>query len=114
MTRFGIGQALTRREDQRLITGTGRYVDDMSLPGEAHMVFVRSTYPHARIVSIDAASAKAAPGVIAVLTGADLVKDGIGAFPLGPGLVGPDGKPAGAPPYHALAVDTVRFVGEAV
>ena len=94
MAKFGIGQALTRREDQRLITGTGQYIDDLSLPNEVHMVFVRSPHAHARIVSIDAASAKAAPGVIAVLTGAELVKDGIGAFPLGPGLVDADGKPA--------------------
>jgi carbon-monoxide dehydrogenase large subunit len=114
MAKFGIGQALTRREDQRLITGTGQYIDDLSLPNEVHTVFVRSPHAHARVVSIDAASAKATPGVIAVLTGAEMAKDGIGAFPLGPGLVGADGKPAGAPPYYALAVDTVRFVGQAV
>jgi len=114
MAKFGIGQALTRREDQRLITGTGQYIDDLSLPNEVHMVFVRSAHAHARIVSIDPASANSAPGVIAVLTGADLIKDGIGAFPLGPGLVGADGKPSGAPPYYPLAVDDVRFVGQAV
>jgi aerobic carbon-monoxide dehydrogenase large subunit len=114
MTKFGIGQAATRREDQRLITGTGQYIDDLSLPNEVHMVFVRSAHPHARIVSIDAKGAKAAPGVIAVLTGVELVKDGIGAFPLGPGLADAEGKPRGAPPYHALAVDEVRFVGQAV
>ena len=114
MTKFGIGQALTRREDQRLITGTGQYIDDLSLPNEVHMVFVRSAHAHAHIVSIDAAAAKSAPGGVAVLTGAEMVKDGIGAFPLGPGLVGADGKPAGAPPYYPLAVDEVRFVGQAV
>jgi carbon-monoxide dehydrogenase large subunit len=114
MAKFGIGQALTRREDQRLITGTGQYIDDLSLPNEVHMVILRSAHAHARIVSIDTAPAKAAPGVIAVLTGAEMVKDGIGAFPLGPGLVGADGKPAGAPPYYPLAVETVRFVGQAV
>jgi len=114
MTRFGIGQALKRREDQRLITGTGQYIDDVSLPNELHMAFVRSPHPHARIVSIGTAAAMAAPGVVSVLTGAELAKDGVGAFPLGPGLVGADGKPAGAPPYYPLAVDDVRFVGEAV
>ena len=114
MTRFGIGQALKRREDQRLITGTGQYIDDVSLPNELHMAFVRSPHPHARIVSIGTAAAMAAPGVVAVLTGAELAKDGVGAFPLGPGLVGADGKPAGAPPYYPLAVGDVRFVGEAV
>ena len=114
MTRFGIGQALKRREDQRLITGTGQYIDDVSLPNELHMAFVRSPHPHARIVSIGTAAAMAAPAVVAVLTGAELAKDGVGAFPLGPGLVGADGKPAGAPPYYPLAVGDVRFVGEAV
>jgi len=114
MTKFGIGQALMRREDQRLVTGTGQYVDDLSLPNETHLAFVRSPHPHARIVAIDAASAKAAPGVIAVLTGAELAKDGIGAFPLGPGLADAEGKPKGAPPYYPLAIDHVRFVGEAV
>ncbi|HXX10476.1 MAG TPA: xanthine dehydrogenase family protein molybdopterin-binding subunit [Burkholderiales bacterium] len=114
MTRFGIGQALKRREDQRLITGTGQYIDDVSLPNELHMAFVRSPHPHARIVSIGTAAAMAVPGVVAVLTGAELTKDGVGAFPLGPGLVGADGKPAGAPPYYPLAVGDVRFVGEAV
>src|SRR5207342_3479097 len=92
----------------------GQYIDDLSLPNEVHMALVRSPHAHARIVSIDAAPAKAAPGVTAVLTGAEMAKDGIGAFPLGPGLVGADGKPAGAPPYYSLAVDEVRFVGQAV
>ncbi len=114
MTKFGIGQALTRREDQRLITGTGQYIDDLSLPNEAHLAFVRSPHAHARIAAIDVASAKAAPGVIAVLTGAELAKDGIGSFPLGPGLADANGKPRGAPPYYPLAIDHVRFVGEAV
>jgi len=114
MTKFGIGQALKRREDQRLITGTGQYIDDLTLPNEVHMALVRSPHPHARIVAIDASSAKASPGVIAVLTGAEMAKDGIGAFPLGPGLADADGKPKGAPPYYPLAVGHVRFVGEAV
>ena len=114
MTKFGIGQALKRREDQRLITGTGQYIDDLTLPNEVHMALVRSPHPHARIVAIDASSAKASPGVIAVLTGAELALDGIGAFPLGPGLADADGKPKGAPPYYPLAIGHVRFVGEAV
>ena len=57
MAKFGIGQALTRREDQRLITGTGQYIDDLSLPNEVHMTFVRSPHAHARIVAIDTTSA---------------------------------------------------------
>ncbi len=114
MTKFGIGQAITRREDQRLLTGTGQYVDDTSVPGETHLVLVRSPHAHARIVSIDTQAAKAMPGVVAVFTGAELKADGIGFFPIGPGLVNAAGKPMTAPPYYPLALDEVRFVGEAV
>ena len=114
MAKYGIGQAITRREDLRLLLGTGQYVDDMTLPGEVHAIFVRSPHAHARIVSIDASAAKSAPGVLAVLTGADLKADGVGALPIGPGLVRADGKPMDAPPNYPLAVDTVRYVGEAV
>jgi carbon-monoxide dehydrogenase large subunit len=114
MAKFGIGQAMTRREDLRLLTGNGQYIDDLSLPNQAHIAFVRSPHAHARIVSIDPAAATAAPGVIAVLTGADLVADGVGEFPIGPGLVRADGTPMTAPPYYALAVDAARFVGQAV
>ena len=70
MAKFGIGQAMTRREDQRLLFGTGQYVDDVAMANEVFVVFVRSPHAHARIVSIDAKSAKAMPGVVAVLTGA--------------------------------------------
>ena len=114
MTKFGIGQAMTRREDQRLLTGTGKYVDDVPLQNQAHLVFVRSPHAHARIVSIDASAAKAAKGVVAVYTGADLIADGIGDFPIGPGLNNAAGKPMSAPPYYSLAVGEVRFVGETV
>jgi aerobic carbon-monoxide dehydrogenase large subunit len=113
MTKFGIGQAMTRREDQRLITGTGRYIDDMSLANETHMVIVRSPHARARIVSIDASDALASPGVVAVLTGAQLLADGIGAFPHMP-LQRLDGKPMSSPPYYPLAVDEARFAGEGV
>jgi aerobic carbon-monoxide dehydrogenase large subunit len=113
MAKFGIGQAMTRREDLRLLTGKGQYIDDFSLPNEAHIAFVRSPHAHARVVSIDASAAKASPGVIAVLTGADLAADGVGEFPMGPGARA-DGKPMTAPPYYALAVDAARFVGQAV
>lgn len=114
MTKFGIGQAITRREDQRLITGQGKYIDDVTLPNQAHVVFVRSPHPRARIRSVDTAAARSAPGVLAVLTGADLLADGIGAFPIGPGLKRADGKPMTAPPYYPLATDEARFVGQAV
>ncbi len=114
MTKFGIGQAVTRREDQRLITGSAQYIDDLSLPNEAHIAFVRSPHAHAKIVSIDSSSAKLAPGVIAVFTGADLLADKIGAFPISPGLKRADGNAMTAPPYYALATDAARFVGQAV
>jgi carbon-monoxide dehydrogenase large subunit len=114
MTKFGIGQAVTRREDQRLITGTGQYVDDTSQSGEMHLVLVRSPHAHARIVSVDGKAAKAMPGVLAVFSGADLKADGVGAFPTFAGLVNAEGKPMSAPPYYPLAVGEARFVGEAV
>jgi carbon-monoxide dehydrogenase large subunit len=114
MAKFGIGQAITRREDQRLITGTGQYVDDIARPGEAHVVLVRSPHAHARIASIDTQAAQAAPGVLAVYTGADLRGDGVSAFPTFVGLNNAAGKPMSGPPYYALAPDEVRFVGEAV
>ena len=71
-----IGQPLPRVEDRRLITGAGRYTDDISATGQAWAAFVRSPYPHAEIAGIDTAAAAAMPGVLAVLTGADYVADG--------------------------------------
>ena len=85
MAKFGIGQAMTRREDQRLLFGTGQYVDDEALPNEVFVDFVRSPHSHARLVAIDAKSARALPGVVAVLTGADLKADNIGPLPDGAG-----------------------------
>ena len=114
MAKYGIGQAMVRREDQRLLYGAGQYVDDLSLSGEVFVAFVRSAHAHARIVSIDAQAARAMPGVVAVLTGADLKADGIGPLPDGQGLKRADGKPMCGPPHHALAVDAARFVGEAL
>jgi carbon-monoxide dehydrogenase large subunit len=114
MTRFGIGQAVTRREDQRLLTGTGRYVDDVVLPRQSFVAFVRSPHAHARIRAVDVAAARSAPGVVAVFTGADLLADGIGAFPIGAGLKNAAGKPMDAAPFYPLATDEARFVGQAV
>jgi carbon-monoxide dehydrogenase large subunit len=114
MAKFGIGQAMTRREDLRLLTGKGQYIDDLSLPNEAYVAFVRSPYAHAKILSIDASAAKALPGVIAVLTGAELSADGVGAFGISPGLKQPNGDPMTSEPYYPLAVDEARFVGQAV
>jgi carbon-monoxide dehydrogenase large subunit len=112
--KFGIGQAVTRIEDDRLLTGRGRYVDDLSFDGELHVSFVRSPHPHARIASVDATEAKAAEGVVMVLSGADLVAEGVAPFPASPALRGGKGQPQTTPPYFPLATDTARFVGQAV
>ena len=83
----GIGQPVRRKEDLRLLTGAGRYASDICLPGQACAAMVRSPYPHARILSIDKSPALAAPGVIAVLSGADVVEDGLKNIPEDPAIV---------------------------
>ncbi|HEY3849180.1 MAG TPA: xanthine dehydrogenase family protein molybdopterin-binding subunit, partial [Acetobacteraceae bacterium] len=116
----GIGQPVRRKEDIRLLTGQGRYGDDLTLPGFAHAVFVRSPHAHARIVSIDKAAALAAPGVLAVLTGADYVSDGLLPIPHNVGLMHPPDvavRLRAAPvatPHYPLPPDKARFVGEPV
>ena len=80
MAKFGIGQAVRRVEDARFLTGAGRYVDDMVLPGMCHGVVLLSPHAHARIKKIDVSKAKAAPGVLLVLTGADAAADKLGAY----------------------------------
>jgi CO/xanthine dehydrogenase Mo-binding subunit len=74
MAKFGIGQAVRRVEDQRFLLGRGRYVDDINLPGQCHGVTVLSPHAHARIKRVDVSRAKAAPGVLCVLTGADAAR----------------------------------------
>jgi carbon-monoxide dehydrogenase large subunit len=113
-TKFGIGQAVRRVEDQRFLTGTGRYVDDIELPRQCHGVTVLSPHAHARIKSIDAARAKAAPGVLLVLTGADVAADKLEGF-----TAHPMPEEVGAPPGYRtflplLASDRVRYVGDRV
>ena len=112
--RFGSGRAVPRIEDRGLLMGAGRFTDDVSLPSQAHLCFLRTPHAHARIISIDASQALAMPGVVAVLTGADLVKAGVKHIPLAPAFKRPGGAPAISPPRRALAHETVRFVGEAV
>ena len=107
MRQFGIGQPVRRVEDRRFITGRGRYLDDVSRPRQAHAVFLRSPHAHARIGSIDVAAAAAAPGVLAVLTGADLAADRIGTIPCVSGVAG-----AVLPPRPAMVEDSVRHVGD--
>ena len=114
LDRSGMGQSVPRFEDPRLLTGRGRYVDDIAAAGEVWMAVVRSPYASARILSIDGAEAAAQPGVLAVLTGADLVADGVGTLHTMVQRFKRDGSPMERPPYRALALDQVRFVGEGV
>jgi carbon-monoxide dehydrogenase large subunit len=114
MGEFALGQAVPRFEDPRLLRGGGRYVDDMVLPRMAFGHVLRSPHAHARIRSIDATSAKAAPGVLAVLTGADWEASGWGDLPSASGNKRRDGSPAYRPRYPALVKDRVRWVGDYV
>ncbi|MCC7217312.1 MAG: xanthine dehydrogenase family protein molybdopterin-binding subunit [Burkholderiales bacterium] len=112
--RFGSGHAVRRVEDDSLLTGRGRFADNFSVDGQAHVVFVRSPHAHARIAAIDAAAATAMPGVLAVVTGTDLVRAGVRPLVQSADFKRADGAPTAAPPQHVLAVDAVRYVGEAV
>jgi carbon-monoxide dehydrogenase large subunit len=112
--RFGSGRAVLRVEDEALLKGTGRFADDVSARDQAHLHFLRSPRPHARIAAIDVAAAARMPGVLAVITGDDLVRDGVRPLPSSADFRRADGAPTAAPPHHALAVGVVRFVGEAV
>ena len=112
--RFGSGREVKRIEDEGLITGVGRFADDFAPAGGLHLRFLRSPHAHARIVSIDADAARSAPGVVAVYTGAELEAAGVKSSPLAPMFQRPDGSPGAAPPRPALAVEFVRFVGEAL
>ena len=105
-----IGSSVKRVEDQRFITGRGRYTDDIVLPNMTHAWIVRSPYAHARITRIDTEAARNQPGVVAVFTGQDIVDDGINPIPTG-WQIGEDMK---EPPHHTLAVDKVRHVGDGV
>ena len=117
-----IGQPLRRKEDQRLLTGAGRFSDDFSAPGATHAAMVRSPYPHARIVAIDKSSALAMPGVLAVLDGADARADGLKPIPHDPvpstrydlKLTAPGGGKVFIGPHAILPFDKARHVGEAV
>jgi carbon-monoxide dehydrogenase large subunit len=113
MGEFAIGQSVSRFEDPRLLKGGGRYVGDMVLPGMVFGYVLRSPHAHARIRSIDAARAKAAPGVLAILAGADWQASGWGNLPVPGGLKRRDGS-VFRPPYPALVKDRVRFVGDYV
>ncbi|TMJ25381.1 MAG: xanthine dehydrogenase family protein molybdopterin-binding subunit [Alphaproteobacteria bacterium] len=112
--KFGIGQPVRREEDLRLITGGGRYTDDISLPRMAYAVVLRSPLAHAQIKRIDAAAARKIPGVLLVLTGEDVRADGLGDVPCTVPLVNRDGSPRHDTPRPVLAQEKVRHVGEPV
>ena len=114
MSATGIGAAVRRKEDVRFVTGKGQYTDDVIRPGETRAVFVRSPHAHARIKRIDVAAAKTMPGVLAVLTGADLAADKIGNLICGWMIHSKDGSPMKMAPHPALAAGNVNHVGDAV
>jgi carbon-monoxide dehydrogenase large subunit len=117
-----IGKPLPRKEDERLLTGQGRFTDDFNLDGQAYAAMVRSPYPHARIVSIETARARAMPGVLGVFTGADCAAAGLGPIPHDPlpktrydmKLHAPGGGAVFIGPHLLLPADKARHVGEAV
>jgi carbon-monoxide dehydrogenase large subunit len=114
MGEFAIGQGVPRFEDPRLVKGEGRYVGDMTFPGMAIGYVLRSPHAHARIRAIDVSGAKASPGVLTVLTGADWQASGFGDLPVPGGMKRRDGSPLYRPPFPALVKDRVRWVGDYV
>ncbi|HTO68162.1 MAG TPA: xanthine dehydrogenase family protein molybdopterin-binding subunit [Bradyrhizobium sp.] len=112
--RFGAGQPVKRLEDQRLLTGKGQFIDDKPDDGALWLHLLRSPHAHARIVSIDTRAAAEMPGVAAVFTGADLVREDVGDIPTLAIFKRPDGKPMTVPPRRLLAHEVVRFTGEPV
>ena len=119
---YGIGQPVRRREDFRLLTGKGCYSDDFNFPGQAYAVMVRSPHAHALIRSTETRAAAAAPGVLAVMTGQDLLADGLQAIPHSTGtrhpaditLVSKDGSPPFIPPHYPMTAREAHHCGEIV
>jgi aerobic carbon-monoxide dehydrogenase large subunit len=110
----GIGASVRRKEDQRFLSGRGTYTDDINRPGQLYAFIKRSDRPHARIGGIETATAKAASGVVAVFTGADMAADNVGGLPCGWQIHNKDGSPMAEPPHPVLALDKVRHVGDPV
>src|SRR5207248_7371102 len=117
----GIGQPVRRREDLRLLTGHGRYSDDLNLPGQTYAVMVRSPHAHALIRSIDTDAARGAPGVLAVLTGEDVMADGLqplpniaNAHPADISIQNKNGSPIVRPHQAAIIWPEICQVGEIV
>ena len=114
MTKFGVGQAAARIEDRVLVTGAGAYTDDSSIDGQAWAHVLRSPHAHARILGIDIADALVSPGVVGILTGADVTADGLGDLPCMIPVENRDGSQRPDTPYGILAKDRVRHVGHPV
>lgn len=114
MTHQGIGAPVKRKEDKRLIMGKGKFTDDIRMENQAYAAFVRSPYAHAKLVGIDTSSTEAMDGVIAVLDGAQLNDDGIGNIITGWAITSRDGEAMKCGAWSALAVEKVRYVGDAV
>ena len=114
LMRFGVGQPVSRKEDPTLLRGQGRYTDDVNLAGQAYAVMVRSKVAHGVLKGIDAKAAAAMPGVLAILTHADLDAAGFGPLKCAMNIPARDGSPMKTPPRPSLAKGKVRYVGEAV
>ena len=114
MAAFGKAQYIKRVEDNRLLTGTGEFTDNLTRPDLAHLVLVRSPHAHAKIVGIDTAAARKSPGVIAVFTGDYMAKEGAGDFSFPAMFPNADGSMPEMTPRPSLAHEAVRYVGEAV
>ncbi|HJS37532.1 MAG TPA: xanthine dehydrogenase family protein molybdopterin-binding subunit, partial [Burkholderiales bacterium] len=112
--RFGSNRGAARSEDDPLLRGAGRYTDDLRPEGCAMAAFVRSPHGHATIRAVDAAAARKMPGVLTVVTAADIAQAGLGSIPPAVLLPGRNGKPMFGPPIPVLAAGRVRYVGEPV
>ena len=112
--KFGSGQQVRRLEDEQLLKGLGQFTDDVRPPGQTNLVFLRSPYPHAKILAIDIKAARAMPGVLMVATGADLMAAGVKPVAGAAGFKRADGSDVTSAPRRALAHEKVLFVGEAV
>src|ERR1044072_1737369 len=113
-TATGIGASVRRKEDLRFITGKGQYTDDISRPGEPRARFVGSPHAHAKIKKVDTATAKTMPGVLAVLTGAELANDKIGNLICGWMIHSKDGSPMQMSAHPAIAAGKACYVGDPV
>ena len=112
--KFGVGQSVRRTEDIRFVTGQGQYTDDLRFEREGFACFHRSPHGHAKILSVDISAAKSAPGVIAVVTQADVEAAGVGDMPCLAPIPSRDGSGTKESAKHLLANDRVRFAGEAI